>query len=535
MRGPCAATVALLLAAGLVAASPAVAATPLDSGPGSASVRTAVRPADGFAVTIAGPGPSADPFVPFVLSADPIGGLPPFTYLWTGDGLGVGRSANWTVTLSPNASVTISLAAGDGASDYATANFTVTTVPSPALSIAAGDDATDVGVPVPATFAITGGVAPYSLTWTVSGGDDGGTASVPKAGSLTEPVAANGSGPLWVAATVTDSVGGAASATADVATVGAALDLIAPEAAVETEVAAPVALDLLAVGGAPPIRWSFGVDGPVEATTPPNGTEAGPGPIAWAGTFPTAGNFTLVATVADAIGVERSANVSVEVVPAVGVGLAFDTLPAAANGSVSVSVVLSGGFAPYAYAIALSDGEATHGNRSGPGAVDWTANPDAGGYLTATVVATDAAGRSASAASTIELPARSVPSPTGGGGAPAGDDAMVWAVAAFAIGAGAGAVAVRFLPRRPGPPALSMPPPGPESTVERILAEDGPVGREDLEYLAQEAGVDVDSAQRAIETGLARGRIRVVGSGESEKLAIVPTPREAAARPPEAA
>ena len=245
------------------------------------------------------------------------GGTPPYT--WSAGGLpgdlSVSSSGVVSGTPASDGTFTVSVTVTDSAKKTATRNFSLVIIPAPlVISTAALPNGT-VGVTYQASTAATGGVPPYTWTFTglpggVSGAADGTLSGTPLA-----------MGTFSVGATVTDSKGVTASKTFSVT--------IAPPPLVITTASIPnatvgtaVSLKLAATGGVPPLTWSA-------TGLPANLSVAADGTLS--GTPAAPGTTTFTATVKDSAGTSTSKSFQLTVVLPPSPGVNLTGLPPSSN------------------------------------------------------------------------------------------------------------------------------------------------------------------------------------------------------------
>lgn len=491
-----------------------------------ASPGNAARPAprvDGLLVTIVTPSPVVDPSVPFTLEATVAGGLPPFEYLWTSPLLGSNRSANWTVELRGGEATNVTVEVADAASEWGIANLSVSAGPVLALTASAPTAPVDLGEIVAVNVTVKGGVAPYTLQWSAPGDGESGRTPLAGAGTVAVPVAANGTGPAYVAVDLTDAVGGEATAIAALPTTFPLPVVTATAIPSAAEVGQPFHLAAEVLGGAPPVAWTVSALGPVTPVSPTAGVLDGGGGIAWTGRVAAPGNLTVAIDAVDARGSVATATVLVPVVAPVSSTLATGGSVASNGSTLLFSGRVVGGSPPYRFAFSLSDGESATGNLTAAGPVNWTAFPARGGYLVASLGVTDALGYSTESSLTVRVgPAASVapPAPDPGSGTGSGSIGA-WGAGLLLVGA-AGYGTFRFLRARRPPSTASEA--GEYAVLRELTSAPGGIDRGSLEALAAPRGIGPDRLTALVEEATRRGRVVLWSLPEGDRLRWVDDP-----------
>lgn len=281
-----------------------------------------------------------------------------------------------------------------------------------------------------------------------------------------------------------------------------------------TEVGSPVELRAIAQNGAIPLVWTVASSLPTLNATQGSGLLLADGEIWWNATFAVPGSALLNVTTFDAVGAIASADTSVDVLLPVGVNLTVPTTAQGVGATFAVRADIRGGAPPYAFRFALSDGELTSGNLSGPGLVPWWLTPPQPGVYTLSIRITDGLGRSVTAESSVRV-----------GGAvstPAGASSLLSIGTAVALLGGLlGVGGLYLLRRRAG--ARRRPDPGEGSNafpVLRRLAQDSEVlDRETLLLLAEEEGISPGQATEALGR-LARAGYVILESGPGDEPTV---------------
>jgi hypothetical protein len=337
--------------------------------------------------------PPAELDVPYTATVVAEGGITPYTWALTGGLLPPGlafQPASATIAGTPTAAgtYTFTVTVTDSAGSSASASFTLI-VATPVAITTSSLSPGEVGLAYSATLAASGGVPPY--TWAVTAGNlPTGLGLNPATGTISGTPATSGSFSFTVQ--VTDSAGGAASATFSV--------LIQPALIILTtslpdgEVGVAYSQTLAAAGGSPPYTWS------VSAGSLPAGLSLNPATGTISGTPTAAGTAGFTVTVGDSLGGTSSASLAISVVPAV--AITTTSLP---DGTVatpySATLTASGGLTPYTWSIVSGSLPAGLTLNASTGVISGT--PLSVGTSSFTVGVTDSLGGTATRALTITI------------------------------------------------------------------------------------------------------------------------------------
>jgi hypothetical protein len=468
----------------------------------------------------------AEEGVPFPLAALVEGGFPPYSYLWNDSAGDAGTGASWTVPPSSESKLVVGLEVSDrlGDSIQVERAFSVANpVTVRALPETAGGD---VGRPVPLTISVTGGVGPFTVSGSSLPSGSSFSFTVPTFGNWSEALVPTLAAPLWASLSVTDALGVSDSLTVPLATVHSSPFLLANLTPSLSEVGGSIAVVGLSGGGTPPLNWSIATTAQVSSPTPRFGTVSTAGLFSWQGTLTAAGSGLFLVTLVDGSGATVSANLSLRVLDPLSSSLLVATGAPAAGEPLPLSLALQGGAPPYRYSLSLSDGEAFEGNLSLPGPAQWSAEPRAAGYLVVHLVVVDSLGFRAESNLTVAV-APGVGTdpnvPRGGGAngsatvaASGGTSWIPWVSLPVALLIGL----LWFLRGRltPRAPSAAPEPTGALPTVRRLLRESEGLDEESLLLLAEEEGIEPESARRALKRWVALGRAESVEEGEEPAL-----------------
>jgi PKD repeat protein len=320
------------------------------------------------------------------------GGTAPFSFAWSfGDGAtSTAQSPGHTYTAAGTYSANLTLTDALGNSVSATA---LSISVSPALTVVDGATPGSGRAPLAVSFASTptGGLPPYSYTWTF-GDTSTGTGQSPSHTYTT-------AGTYSVQLTVTDANGATAGATAlSIPVIGL---LTAAASATPGTGDAPLTTKLNGsiTGGQAPysFMWDLG-DGTSSTSQSPSHDYSG------------AGTYTASLTVSDGSGQLSHASVNVTVYPAMSISVSASPTSGAAPLQVDFTGSASGGLAPYVFTWHYGDGA----TGSGLGAAH---SYSAGTFLPTLTVRDAAGGTWTGTAGTISVTSPPViPTSTSGGG-----------------------------------------------------------------------------------------------------------------------
>src|SRR5207253_578673 len=329
-------------------------------------------------------------------TATPSGGLAPYGYSWNfGDGSAASTSQNPSHAYTSASQFTAVLTLTDANGVKATANVLVTVHSLPTVSAAASPSAGDAPVTVNLSASPSGGTTPYSYSWNFGDGTALGTAQNPthiysNAATYTAVV------------TVTDANGAKVSAGAPAVTATpTVLTVVVSGSPTTGDAPLLVAFTAVASGGTAPLTyaWTFG-DGSTGSGATPSHTYA-------------AGSYVATVTATDAGSQKVTGQVTINVSPALTVGVGANPQAVDQSDNVTFSGNPGGGLAPYGYSWNFGDGSAAA----------TTQNPvhayDAAGTYTATLTVTDA--NAAKKTAPVQVVVSALPALTAAANPPAGD------------------------------------------------------------------------------------------------------------------
>lgn len=360
-------------------------------------------------VTVVGPltvgAPTASPAArvdarqPFELFGHPSGGLPPYSFAWTGLPPGCVGGSSLDVNCSVasvgawNASVTVTDTNG---SNVTSAPISIQVVPTLTGSLVASSSL-EVGVAATLRANFSGGSAPVVYNW--SGAPPGCSVGT----SAVVPCDPSEAGGYVVDVVATDANGFLSAAPAVRLKVVPALTVALNSSVAQPEVGQSVRLAALVGGGGPVtiVRWSG-----LPAACAPNSTSS----LNVSCVFLASGVYPVAVNVTDALGGRVGTPALVlSVFPGPAVTLSSAATSVAEGGRLSVEAVVSGGDPPFRFQWG--------GLPSGCTPADvpsLTCQPNASGSFDVTVTVVDAAGVGTHASLNVTVrPASSSPSPAG--------------------------------------------------------------------------------------------------------------------------
>ena len=305
-----------------------------------------------------------------------------------------------TPTAAGTSSFTVKVT--DAGGQTATQATSLTIIAGPSLSFPAPPSG-EVGVSYSNTLTASGGTGPYA--WSVSSGTlPAGISLGSASGVLSGTPTAAGTSSFTVK--VTDAAGQTATqATSLTIIAGPSLSFPAPPAG---EVGAAYSDTLTASGGTAPYAWS------VSSGSLPAGITLDSGTGKLSGTPTAAGTSSFTVKVTDAAGETATQATSLTIIS--GPSLSFPAPPAGEVGAAySDTLTASGGTAPYAWSVSSGSLPAGITLDSGTGKLSGT--PTAAGTSSFTVKVTDAAGQTATQATSLTIisgPSLSFPAPPAG-------------------------------------------------------------------------------------------------------------------------
>ncbi|MCI4366382.1 MAG: hypothetical protein L3K08_01380, partial [Thermoplasmata archaeon] len=243
--------------------------------------------------------------------------------------------------------VNLSLHAIDALQANGTASQNLSVAPPLSFDVASVRDGGDVGRPVVLNVTVAGGVAPYTLVWSVLPSGSPETATIASRGAQPLAVVPGSPGPLLLDASLTDAAGAVASGSFDLGTIG-----VGPSAALAApigpvEAGAPLELGLQIVGGAGPFDWSIEPSVGVGGAPADSGIDPGSAPVLWSGVPTTPGTLQVTAFVVDAFGGFAETNRSIPVLDALSLTAVLSNGSGAGGPEITVFTNIGGGVPPY--------------------------------------------------------------------------------------------------------------------------------------------------------------------------------------------
>ena len=479
-------------------------------------------------VTIDAAWGTVDAGVPFVVAANLSGiTFPPTVISWSDSFGDQGIGPVWKVTPPFATEFTVTLVVYGANGSFVVALRGFTSVPLPTVSFNASAPAADVGVTVPATVDIAGGVPPYNLTWAALTGGPEWSATFSSPGLHPLPIVADRPGLLYLEGTVTDRWGARAATTAEMGAFYPMLQWGGIDATRFAELGSVFNQTGWLEGGAPPVTYSITTNATISDPAPSYGSTLIPSAITWSAEFESVGNATVAWSAVDAAGIDVRENVSVTVVPSLDVTAeAYDT-PDGEIGGLNVSIV--GGVPPYVLTVSIGSSVEPSWSIGSAGAVAWTPTGPFNATAGIGVLVLDHLGYRATASVTGALPASHASSPPPPVAAAPRGDMAPWVIGAAIVGGAA--FLFLTLRRRLRAPTSSARADSSTAleTVRRLLEGAGPVDAETASYLATEEGISDSEFSAARAHWRRLGHIRSgpnESGGESLEWVSNPTPTD---------
>jgi len=283
---------------------------------------------------------------PVTFTASATGGTGPYTFAWSapGGGPATGTGASFTVTYSTSGSKTITANATDANAVKASQTLTFN-VQTQSLVIQANCPSGTAGKPITCTSTVSGGTAPYAVTWTSTGTP----ATFSRTGAkvnYTVTFASKGTFP--VNATVVDSTSPTHLRSSRVVNAIITAQPIVVTVTCGTATAGkPVTCNASATGGTSPITFSWSA---------PNGSPATGSGASFTTTYAAKGTFVVNVTATDANNVKKSATASLTVAAQPLVADFSFTQPVVAGSPATFTATITGGTPPYMFKWSFGDG-----------------------------------------------------------------------------------------------------------------------------------------------------------------------------------
>ena len=471
-----------------------------------------------FEVAIRPGASAAEDGLPFNLSAEVLGGVPPYSYKWELTTRYIYFGPTIRPTFSGVTSVYVFLYAQDSTGDRVGALELLNVVAPVRFSASFPVDPADANIAVPLEYDIRDGVGPYWVRLDFPGYLGVDRFAVPSNGSLYANLLFTIPGQISGLVQLTDSNGVSINLTVGLQAIEPSVKASISAAVSESPTGAQLSAVLNVIAGVPPFAWDLDSTSVSQTSDQTAAYLPLAGSLGWSGIFALEGNLTLFFRVIDSLGAESSVSWIGVAIPPLTLDLSLRINNSAANRSVAAVGTIDGGLPPYEFWFDGSDGAAQAGNLSTPGNVTWTPTAASGGVYTVRFRCADALGDSATISSSgwVEpLP------PTAQNNSPnlapnAGLPivlAMPWTllVATSIVLFGAFIAATFFVlrrrraRRRTAPTGIAE---DAEQLVARLLDESDGLDVETLEYLAAEEGVVPDLARAAVARGLRERRWR---------------------------
>lgn len=370
----------------------------------SASTQTTLIVSSGLAASINAPR-AVDVDEEVNLSSTVSGGMSPYTYQWSdSEGTSYDGTGAWSIQPPTTGTITVSLIVTDSLDNVVSAHsVTIEVAPRPSLSLGSMETTADLGTPFPLYATVTGGLAPYSLTWSDGFEDASSTTSFLGAGTFTLPYSFGKPGSLSISAVLADSQG-------ETSYVDASLGQVVPLPSVNLTYfpANPMAGSNFTLygdveGGTPPFTYTISFDGVVDSVTGTRGSMASQGGFSWTGSAPSAGPIEIYARIADSGGGTAYESTEVDISGALGTSISTTQQMAEVGRPLAGEISVVGGTSPYTYSVTGSDGEAYSGIIDEPGTTAVEFLPRTSGQVTFTLTIQDSERRSSTSVVTVTV------------------------------------------------------------------------------------------------------------------------------------
>lgn len=391
------------------------------------------------------------------------------------------------------------------------AGFDETVVPPPSVDFPAAAPAGEVNGTLYAPVLLSGGVAPFTLDWSLVGTGRAGCAAVSSDGTAYLLLRPSLAGAFLLSVVASDALDVATPPIEEVIDVAPALAVWATAASEAAGNEVAVNLSSGAFEGTPPFDWTVVPGAPASNSTAEAGVLDDPGAFVWNATYREEGTLDVAVEVVDAAGASTVLNLTVILVPSLSVSADVDPV---GPGLVTLRLSVSGGLAPFIYQWSDSSGESWNGSAPVTGTFVLREATEESGRCTFTVHVVDALGVSATASIS-----RNVTAPESGFAGDPGAAEVLLGTALSAL-----AVAALFLFRRRRR-AVNPSPPDPVAILRETIEPSDGVDRGLVELLAEERGLSLEVVRATLERLKANGTVRAGrGSDGEEVLAWVESP-----------
>lgn len=471
--------------------------------------------------------PTPEAGQPFWLNASVEGGVAPYEYSWTVDGVNLAGTPGdpASVRLDPTQSgeLAAALVVQDSASGYSIADRRFSVASPPALSASPAVPLGEIGRPFPIDVDLTGGVAPYRLDWSFGPAGPSGTENRSANGTILLAPTLSSVGPLLLGLSVTDAENGSAVDTLSVGPLGLPPFVDLSPAPDDAEAGLPVPVGARIVDGVPPFQWSLQPSLDLANASPLQGTASAGANLSWSGTPTAGGNLTVRIFVLDALGGVAEANESLAIAPALSLRVTIPTTAPTAGATFPVSVDVTGGVAPYELLTTTGEGPPVVWNFSQAGPAQLLLEAPSEGYVTLALRLTDSGGAALNRTELLYANAAPVaPPPSNGAASPVAGGSPAGTLVGLGVLGAAGAVGlVLYLRRRPSPAAARG---GPTErgraleVVRKLLADGGGLDAESLVLIAEEEGLARESVEGAVARWERAGRVQRERLDDGEEL-----------------
>ncbi|MCI4372245.1 MAG: hypothetical protein L3K02_01155 [Thermoplasmata archaeon] len=374
--------------------------------------------------------------------------------------------------------------------------------PAVALSVEPWTNALDSRTPTYLRVTISGGVPPFRVTWGSRNGSLGERAVAPADGAFLVPWTPPYAGPNGLNGSVADSLGASAASPWVKLIVGSAPNLTLWANTTNGPSATWVEVQARVVGGTGPLFWDLETDSDFTSGNSSAGRSLNSS-FGWSGSFPEEGNASLVVLVEDAATslVTGTLTVGLPIAPTLRVWAAPNNFTGAPG--VNLTFVAVGGVLPYTLWVNSTEGTLWNASEASAGPYEASLLLLGSGPVPLNVTLRDARGAEASVNLTAALPSPPPLPPTRS--VRSGSDLApeLVGLVLICLVLGVGTIAWR---RRARP--VDLPPPDPDSVLERLLRPADGADRLTIELMAEEEGIPLESVRAALDRLIHEGRVR---------------------------
>lgn len=409
------------------------------------------------------------------------------------------------------------------------ATLTLPVVSPLAVSVRLDGNPEEVDRPTVASVNLSGGVAPFSLSWQLSSNASEQTATVTEDGLVVVSVWPQQPGTFGLTVRVVDALGTEVENGSVRLSVDSSLNASANVAGVLGPAGSVVHVAGSVPGGQAPFVWFVAPASVPSNESPTNGTLSTVSIFSWSGTLPYEGRSSVTVGVVDADGAFWWATYPVGLVPPLVVSAALGTNRTNGSAVLSLNLTVEGGLPPFALWTNGTEGLSRNGslptdttlrwsfvvNRSGPFEFNTTVLDRLGARAYSNTSATV----SLSATPPPPSPSPAPPPPSRAGTAENETTDSAFLVAGGSVVAVLLAASVAFLwrwhKRRPAP---SVVPPDPVAVLREIIEPADGAERSTVELLAEERGIPLETVRSTLDRLITDGTVRAETGSDGEEV-----------------